>query len=77
MKNDPGVAGDPEATVIYLFMCAVSDESVPQALQGWERQKSYCSKYLKWVINHKLYHRHKEAMKMENLKKTSRFVEEV
>lgn len=34
MKNDPGVAGDPEATVMYLFMCAVSDENVPQALQG-------------------------------------------
>jgi len=34
VKNDPGVAGDPEATVMYLFMCAVSDESVPQALQG-------------------------------------------
>lgn len=43
---------------MYPFMCAVSDGSLPQAFQGWERQQSCCSKYLKWVINHELCHKH-------------------
>lgn len=58
MKNYLWVVGDPEDTVMYPFMCAVSGGSLPQAVQGWERQWSCCSKYLKWAINHELCHRH-------------------